>query len=103
MLVLSPFFHLTILLSNYHLLGIILRNLGHITEQQRILMLNREGRQQISKLHSMLEGGKELEQGKGDGNCQNESSEICTINSIQSRSSRFEIVGIHRVVQEIIM
>jgi len=51
----------------------------------------------------MLEGGKELEQGKGDGNCQNESSEICTVNSIQSRSSRFEIVGIHSVVQEIIM
>ena len=94
---------ITFLPRSNHLFGIILRNSGHITEQQRIPTLNREGRQQISKLHSMLAGGKELEQGKGDGNCQNESSEICAINSIRSRSSRFETVGIHRVVQEILM
>ena len=82
------------LLSNYHLLAIILRTLGHIREQQRILILNREGRQQISRLPSMPEGGKELKQGQGDWNCQADSSETCTINRMQSRSSRLEIVGI---------
>lgn len=52
-----------ILSTDYHFGGTILRNLGYIREQQRILMLNKEERQQISKLHSRFEGEKKITAG----------------------------------------